>query len=615
MNIINTLLNTNFTPGREGHEIRNIVLHTLVGTISASDARFRNLDAKVSVHYGVGLNGDISRWVLETDTAWQTDNRPVNLQSIGIGHEDNANPDDSVRTDTMYNASAELVADLCKRYDIPCKLVEVDGNHMPVESGIVLHSQVSLSPTECPGDLDSNRIVQQAQVILEPPSPEEPKPVVYEALPAPKKLRVRDMANGGVELWDLTFRAWADVKSVEHLNAGDEFDAVAIAHHPLGGKYYVTAIDYNNSGQSDIPYRPQGANVDDLEDYPEEVSAPVTEPQPAAEPAPTSEVTSAPDSEEHVAEPEIDPQPATEPSVEDTSEVASSETTASEPTPPAPQITYSELGTPLDLVTNKAPTNVYALDTETFAKITSVKELAEGTPFKAVSEATVIDGSETTYYYVDDQSQAVKKDDLQEVPAHQEQTIPQEQIDSSESDPLPAPETDLEPEPDPRATQKPLGENEGPVMMDVLPPKSNPNKWMKSYEDFDEPFKMTPNGTYEIEDLQDPNHKEVLRQFTNDKPNVVNIVGHLYKDGQEYYLSEKCAHPVDAEGKLLPLDESGKQPRVWLGILPDYLEDDVDDLSNQAIELKTKEKVIAAAGTINGIVHRAFFKTKKGSGI
>ena len=223
-------------------------------TVSGINALFLSPDSKVSVHYGIGLNGDITRWVQEADAALQTDNEPANVESIGITHEDNANPNDNARTDTMYNASAELIADLCHRYDVPCKLVEVDGNHMPVESGIVLHSQVSLSPTACPAGLDGNRIVTQAQAILEPPA--HPNPVNYEPLPAPKKMRVKDMANGGAELWDLTFQTWADVKSVQHLNAGDEFDAVAIAHHPLGGEYYMTAEDYNNNGQSDVPFKP-----------------------------------------------------------------------------------------------------------------------------------------------------------------------------------------------------------------------------------------------------------------------------------------------------------------------------------------------------------------------
>lgn len=49
MNIANSLVDTNFTPGREGHEIRNIVLHTMNGTVNGIDALFLSPDAKVSV--------------------------------------------------------------------------------------------------------------------------------------------------------------------------------------------------------------------------------------------------------------------------------------------------------------------------------------------------------------------------------------------------------------------------------------------------------------------------------------------------------------------------------------------------------------------------------------
>lgn len=69
MNIVDSLLDINFTSGREGHDTKNIVLHTMSGTVNDRDAYFRSPDAKASIHYGVGLNGDIRRWVLEADTA------------------------------------------------------------------------------------------------------------------------------------------------------------------------------------------------------------------------------------------------------------------------------------------------------------------------------------------------------------------------------------------------------------------------------------------------------------------------------------------------------------------------------------------------------------------
>jgi hypothetical protein len=527
------------------------------------------------------------------------------LQSNGIQHQDNANPSDSVRTDALYNASAELVADLCQRYGIPCKLVEVDGNHMPVEPGIVLHHQVSLRPTECPDGLDGNRIVLQAQAILDPP--EAPKLVNYEPLPDMKKMRVRDMANGGIELWDLTFRAWADVKSVQHLNAGDEFDAVAIAHHPLGGEYYMNAEDYNNFGQSnDIPYRPWGANVDDLEDYPVEISTANAEPEatatpevtptPDIEPVSTPEVTadqelvSKPEAE-HVEEPETNPQPATEPSQEqmsepesnaqpatepspaETSEPALSEAAASESTPPEPQITYSDLPTPLNFVTNKAPTNVYDLDMETFAKITAVKELAEGTPFKAVSKAQVVDGSETTYYYLNDQSQSVNSDDLTPV------------RDKSIAEKIRAKLASLDPD----------------ILVKLLNKKFN-------YHDFpDGPKHFHGVGTTDIDDLNPVNPKPQDTLFSGWGIWIQGTFEGL--NGEHYYRSVKSVQRGD-----------------WYAIptSPDVVthDNEVDHLSSQTISMSNEEKlnykqqVLAGIGTTAGLLKwlylKAYFKTKRG---
>jgi len=382
---------------------------------------------------------------------------------------------------------------------------------------------VSLRPTGSLDGLDGNRIIRQAQAILEPPAPEPPKPVVYEALPAPKKLRVRNMANGGVELWDLTFQTWADVKSVKHLNAGDEFDAVAIAHHPLCCEYYMTAISYNNSGQSDVPFEPWGANVDDLEDYPVEVPTPAPEPQPATEP---------------------------------------SQASAPEPSPPAPQITYSELATLLKFVTNKAPTNVYDLDMDTFTKITAVREVPEGAPFVAVSKAQVVDGSETTYY-VDDQSQSINS-------------------------------ADLSPAPDDSAGEK--------VPVKVTPPDPYKNF---NYKDFpDGPKLFHGVGTAYIDDLNPINPKP-QETLLDKQPIWLN--GTFEDNGESHYRSVKSIENGD-----------------WYAIPTSTVahDNEVDHLSSQTIsmsngeKLNYKQKVLARIGTTAGLLKwlylKAYFKTKRG---
>ena len=156
----------NFTPGRGGYTVKNIVLHTEDATDSSAWATFNDPSKQRSAHYLVGENGEVLHAVSEGDTAWHAANWIVNESSIGIEHEDKGNYNDPVRTDAEYANSAELVADICRRYGIPCVKVEVGSNHMPVGPGIVLHKEVSQSGTACPDGLDWARIIRQAQAIL-----------------------------------------------------------------------------------------------------------------------------------------------------------------------------------------------------------------------------------------------------------------------------------------------------------------------------------------------------------------------------------------------------------------------------------------------------------------
>jgi hypothetical protein len=99
-----------------------------------------------------------------------------NQLSFGLEHEDNGNFNDSVRTDAEYASSAWQVADWCRRFGIPCNKVGVDGNHNPTEPGIVLHGEVSLSGTACPDGLDWQRIIREAQALLNGSTPAHVEP-------------------------------------------------------------------------------------------------------------------------------------------------------------------------------------------------------------------------------------------------------------------------------------------------------------------------------------------------------------------------------------------------------------------------------------------------------
>ncbi|NGZ02205.1 MAG: hypothetical protein CV090_04035 [Nitrospira sp. WS238] len=140
--------------GREGYKPEAIVIHIMEGTLKGTDAWFRNEESGVSAHYGIGKAGEIHQYVGESDTAWHAgrmvaptwrllkpDVNP-NWYTIGLEHEGRAN---EPWPDAMYDASAKLIDEICRRWSIPC-----DRDH------IIGHREIRSDKT-CPGfkvDLD-----------------------------------------------------------------------------------------------------------------------------------------------------------------------------------------------------------------------------------------------------------------------------------------------------------------------------------------------------------------------------------------------------------------------------------------------------------------------------
>lgn len=154
MTINKRMTPVNYSPGRFGSVVDHIIIHTMDGTLESTWQVFSNPDGRnVSAHYGIGLDGSVTQYVDEGNTAWQAGNWNMNTRSVGIEHEDGGNYNDSVRSDAEYETSAQLVADLCRRYSIPA-----DRTH------ILKHSEVTA--TGCPDGLDIDRIVARANQIL-----------------------------------------------------------------------------------------------------------------------------------------------------------------------------------------------------------------------------------------------------------------------------------------------------------------------------------------------------------------------------------------------------------------------------------------------------------------
>ena len=147
MNIIQKK-SPNFWAGRKGYRPEGVVIHIMDGTLVGTDSWFANPASQVSAHYGVGRTGEVHQYVKEEDTAWHAGRVDVpvwklikpninpNLYTVGIEHE--GKPDD-VWTDAMKQSSAELIREICQRWQIP-----IDRNH------IVGHFEIFSKKPNCP---------------------------------------------------------------------------------------------------------------------------------------------------------------------------------------------------------------------------------------------------------------------------------------------------------------------------------------------------------------------------------------------------------------------------------------------------------------------------------
>ncbi len=159
----------NFSTGRKGYSPIAIVIHIMEGTLGGTDSWFKNPESRVSAHYGIGLSGEIHRYVQEQDSAWHagrvdgprwalikrdtTGGKYINpnYYTIGIEHEGYK---DSEWTGALYASSAELIADIAARWEIP-----IDSEH------IIGHREIYCLKS-CPGSkVIIGRIIEMAKEI------------------------------------------------------------------------------------------------------------------------------------------------------------------------------------------------------------------------------------------------------------------------------------------------------------------------------------------------------------------------------------------------------------------------------------------------------------------
>lgn len=186
----------NYSPGRDGHNPdwsagdpnTWIVMHTMVGSMASTIAAFSSPARQASSTYGVGLDGSIVQFVRESDAPWTNgtyaDNPGSNLDSITIEHEDGGDFN-GPRTPALYEASAQLLADIHRRRGIP--LI-----HRAASGGVLGHRECGPNgiATGCPDGLDVARIIARANEILHPPTPPVPAPPPVPVPPVPPPVPV-----------------------------------------------------------------------------------------------------------------------------------------------------------------------------------------------------------------------------------------------------------------------------------------------------------------------------------------------------------------------------------------------------------------------------------------
>lgn len=112
---------------RPASAIRMVVVHDIEGSYGGAISWFTNPRARASANFVVSRDGEVTQMVPASNAAWHAGNGYVNARSLGIEHEGYANVK-AVYTDEEYRASAQLVAQLVRRYRIPLDRAHVIGH-------------------------------------------------------------------------------------------------------------------------------------------------------------------------------------------------------------------------------------------------------------------------------------------------------------------------------------------------------------------------------------------------------------------------------------------------------------------------------------------------------
>jgi hypothetical protein len=160
----------NYTPASISPNL--LIEHIMEGTLSGTDAWFRNPAAQASAHFGVGKDGTVYQWVDTSDVAWHAAN--ANGRSIGVEHEGYSG---QALTPAQLNATAKILAWAAGVHPVPLVLAANSSS-----DGLAWHGLGGATwgnHPDCPGP----PIVAQLPAILaqaQGGSPPSPAPVPFE---------------------------------------------------------------------------------------------------------------------------------------------------------------------------------------------------------------------------------------------------------------------------------------------------------------------------------------------------------------------------------------------------------------------------------------------------
>ena len=156
----------NHYQGRNGYKVTHITLHIMVGSLQGTDTVFQRSSYRASSTYGVGTDGTVYQWVDEINGAWCDANMASDCSGISIEHAGGIAG--IAPTDAEYEASAQLCADIARRYGWTKLWHDETGNRT---GNIVLHREVpGTDHAGCPdravNGLDVARVINRANQIL-----------------------------------------------------------------------------------------------------------------------------------------------------------------------------------------------------------------------------------------------------------------------------------------------------------------------------------------------------------------------------------------------------------------------------------------------------------------